>query len=106
MTRMAAGEASMVVVDHEPHAWFLLRDGHGYVLDVNCSRSFVGFSLVLRLTPDEAAGIEAQGHQAADDLARSIQYSPDSYSTRCDDPALEPASLAAIKEWQANRPAV
>ena len=95
----------MVVVDHEPHAWFLLRDGSGYVLDVNCSQSFVSFSAVLRLTPDEVVRIVQQGHKAADDLARSIQHTPSEYSTRCGDPTLESASLAAIKGWQANRPA-
>lgn len=95
----------MVVVDHEPHAWFLLRDGIGYVLDVNCSQSFVSFSVVLRLTPDEVTRIDALGHKATDDLARSIQYRQGTYSTRCGDPALEAASLSAIKWWQANRPA-
>lgn len=94
----------MVVIDHEPHAWFLLRDSSGYVLDVNCSQSFASFSAVLRLTPDEIARIYVQGHKATDDLARSIQHSPSKYSTRCGDPLLESASLAAIKGWQANRP--
>ena len=95
----------MVVVDHEPHAWFLLRDGSGYVLDVNCTQSFVSFSAVLRLASDEVAKIEAQGRKAADDLARAIQHSPSQYSARCSDPNLESVSLAAIKGWQANRPA-
>jgi hypothetical protein len=95
----------MVVIDHEPHGWFLLRDGSSYVLDVNCMQSIVSFSVVLRLTPDEAALVETQGHSAADELARSIQHSPTKYSSRSGGSDLESASLAAIKGWQANRPA-
>ena len=93
----------MVVVDHELHSWFLLRDGGGYVLDVNCNQSFVGFSVVLRLAPDEIARMDEQGRRAVDDLACAIQHSPGRYSARCGDPALESASLAAIREWKSSR---
>jgi hypothetical protein len=95
----------MVVVDHEPHAWFLLQDARGYVLDVNCSHSIASFSVVLRLTADEVARIEAHGRQATHDLASAIQYSPTKYRSRYGEPALESGALAAIKEWQANQPA-
>jgi len=95
----------MVVVDNEPQGWFLLRDDSGYVLDVNCSQSFVSFAAVLRLTPDEAAEIDAYGHKATDELARAIQYSPSKYADRCGDPTLEAASHAAIMRWQIDRPA-
>lgn len=95
----------MVVVDHEPGGWFLLRDDSGYVLDVNCSQSFVSYTAVLRLTPEETAGIEACGHQAADKLALAIQHSPSRYSDRYGDRTLVAASNAAIERWQANRPA-
>lgn len=93
----------MQVIDHEPHAWFLLRDDAGYVLDVNCSQSFVGFSATLRLAPDEAARIEAQGRQAIDALARAIQQSHGRYANRCGDALLESAALAAINAWRAER---
>ena len=95
----------MVVVDHEPYGWFLLRDGSGYILDVNCSQSFVSFSVVLRLNLEESVLVDAQGHSATLELARSIQHSPTKYHSRHGGPELESASLAAIKGWQANRPA-
>ena len=95
----------MVVVDNEPQGWFLLRDDSGYVLDVNCSQSFVSFSVVLRLTSEEAAEIDAHGHKATDELARAVQYSPSTYSNRYGDLKLEAASHAAIRRWQVNRSA-
>lgn len=99
------GVTSMVVVDHEPGGWFLLRDDAGYVMDVNCSRSFVSYTAVLRLTPEEAAEIEAYGREAVDKRARAIQYSPSQYAHRYGDRTLVAASDAAIQRWRANRPA-
>lgn len=95
----------MIVVDHEPHGWFLLQDRAGYILDVNCSQCFVSFFVVLRLTPDESALVHSEGHSAAHELARSIQHSPATYHSRHSGPELEASTLAAIKRWQANRPA-
>ncbi|WP_369942346.1 hypothetical protein [Xanthomonas medicagonis] len=40
----------MQVVDHEPHAWFLLRDGDTLLLDVNCSHGAVGYAWTMALT--------------------------------------------------------
>jgi len=95
----------MVVVDHEAHAWFLLRDARGLVLDVNCSHSAASFSRVLRLLPHEMAEIESHGHSGVDGLARAIQDSPVKYSARCGDPDLEAASLTAIRGWLARQAA-
>ena len=95
----------MVVVDHEPRDWFLLQDEHGLVLDVNCTRSFVSFSVVVRLTAEEAELVVAQGRKAVADLAQSVQYSPERFAQRSGSKALEDASHAAITGWQAAQPA-
>jgi hypothetical protein len=94
----------MIVVDHEPHSWFLLQDEHGLVLDVNCTQSFVSYSRTFRLDDDESARVRLVGHQEVDRLALLVQCSPAAYSCRNGGPDLEAASLAAIKRWQASQP--
>jgi hypothetical protein len=91
----------MLVVDHEPHAWFLLRDALGYVLDVNCGQSAVGFSIVMRLTADEARLLELRGHTFADELARSVHDAPRAYADRHLGSELEADTTAAVKLWRA-----
>lgn len=65
----------MEVVDHAPHAWFLLRDHDELFFDVNCSQDAFGFSFLLRLTAQERADYELRGRDALDDLARAVQDS-------------------------------
>ena len=95
----------MQVVDHEPHAWFLLRDDLGYVLDVNCNQSAVGFSVVVRLTAEETRLLELRGRTAADNLARAIQDAPRAYMPRHQGPELDAATMEAIARWQSDQPA-
>ncbi len=95
----------MVVVDHQPHDWFLLQDEQGFVLDVNCNWSAVGFSVVLRLTDEEAGLMETQGREAVAGLARSIQHSPSGFADRSGGPSLEREAYAAILRWRASQPA-
>ena len=95
----------MVVVDHQPHEWFLLQDRQGFVLDVNCGWSAVGFSVVLRLTDEEAGLMKTQGREAAAGLARSVQHSPSAFAHRSGGPSLERATYAAIVRWRASQPA-
>ncbi len=71
----AAGEASdngLRVLDHAAHAWFLLQAGADYFLDVNCSASAFGYSLLIRLDADERAHVQRGGHAACDALAVRI----------------------------------
>jgi hypothetical protein len=63
------------VVDHAPHAWFLLRDNDELYFDVNCSQSAFSFSFLLRLTAQERADYELRGRDALDELARAVQDS-------------------------------
>lgn len=62
----------MQVVDHEPHAWFLLHDGARSYLDVNCSDGPVGYSVLLELAEDEQRALGEGGHGYLDDLAAAV----------------------------------
>ncbi|MCC4596047.1 hypothetical protein NRY95_15915 [Xanthomonas campestris pv. phormiicola] len=61
------------VLDHAAHAWFLLQAGADYFLDVNCSASAFGYSLLIRLDADEGAQLQHGGHAACDALATRIR---------------------------------
>lgn len=95
----------MIVVDHAPHSWFLLQDDIGFVLDVNCNVSAVGFSITMRLAPEESAEIAADGRSATAALAGAVQSNPIGYAGRAGDVALEGAAFAAIRSWQGDLPA-
>ena len=43
----------MIVIDHAPADWFLLREDNRYWLDINCSISATSFSILLRLNATE-----------------------------------------------------
>ena len=65
----------MIVVDHAPSSWYLLRDGDRLLLDVNCSHGAVGYGWVMALTADETARYRAEGRAAIDRLAAHVQDS-------------------------------
>ena len=65
----------MRVLDHEPHAWFLLEDNGAFYLDAHCSHSAVDFSVLIALNATEQAAYEAGGHCYLDRLAHDIHYS-------------------------------
>jgi len=65
----------MIVVDHAPHWWFLLRDGERLLLDVHCSHGPVDYGWVMALTDDERARYEADGRNYLDALAVHVQDS-------------------------------
>ncbi|SDC42099.1 hypothetical protein SAMN05192589_102157 [Paracidovorax valerianellae] len=63
----------MQVVDHEPHAWFLLRDGDTLLLDVDCSHGAVGYVWTMVLTAQEVAQFRALGRDVIAQLAERVQ---------------------------------
>ena len=65
----------MRVLDHEPHAWFLLEDDSVFYLDAHCSHSAVDFSVLVALNATERAAYEACGNGYLDRLAHDIHYS-------------------------------
>lgn len=62
----------MQVVEHEPHAWFLLRDGDTLLLDVNCSHGPVGYAWTMALTAQEVEQFRALGRDFIAQLAERV----------------------------------
>lgn len=90
----------MQVIDHEPHTWFLLQDADGYLLDVNCSRSTTGFSVLLRLNGEEASAVDSDRHAASTAMAERVRNRPNDYFPRAADQSLEASALAAVLTWR------
>lgn len=65
----------MTVIDHEPSAWFLVRDGERLLLDVNCSHSAVSYQFLMVLDETEREAYAARGHTFISELAGKVQYS-------------------------------
>ncbi len=62
----------MHVIDHEPSWWFLLQDGEQLYLDVNCSHSFVGYSVLIALDEQETAALHEEGRGYLGRLAEDV----------------------------------
>ncbi|WP_295969227.1 hypothetical protein [uncultured Xanthomonas sp.] len=96
----------MQVVDHAPHAWFLLRDGDTLLLDVNCSHGPVGYEWTMALNEEEAARFLALGHDFIAQLAEQVQWtapgvsgSRSPYLGRKADAETRRRVTLAIKAW-------
>jgi hypothetical protein len=63
------------VVDHAPHAWFLLEDCGVTFLDVNCNHGAYGYSWMIELNADELERYRAEGRAFLDHLADAIHMS-------------------------------
>jgi hypothetical protein len=76
----------MQVIAHAPAAWFLLKDetasGAAYYLDVNCSQSAAGFSLLIALDAAEYAEYHALGRVYIEYLAARVNYHAGQYAAR------------------------
>jgi len=66
----------------QPAGWFLLVDDEHHYLDVNCTRSFVGFSILVQLTDEEETELHALGRTFVNYLAAKIAYWPDRFRPR------------------------
>lgn len=104
MVTRAAPE-SMHVLAHSPHAWFLLEDELGLLLDVNCSHSAASFDMLVRLSAAEAAGWRDDGQHYLDGLAAEIQHHALSlFHERNLDNEFRSKATAAILQWLSNAP--
>lgn len=65
----------MQVVDHEPHAWFLFKEGNDLLLDVNCNHGPAGYSVMIQLSEEEEAEYSKKGHAYLNWLAQAVQDS-------------------------------
>ncbi|WP_126969110.1 hypothetical protein [Xanthomonas sp. BRIP62411] len=91
----------MIVIDHAPADWFLLREDNRDWLDINCTISATGFSLLLALDATEQADVLADGHVACARLAAQVQWRPHAFAAR-DVSASHGAQVsAAVQAWRA-----
>lgn len=65
----------MNVIDQEPASWFLLQHGDAMLLDVNCSHSFVSYTVLIALNAQESTLYQQKGHAYLDELAYAVHYS-------------------------------
>ena len=65
----------MLVLDHEPSGWFLVKDGERLLLDVNCSHSAVSYEFLMELNAREREAHSLRGHQFLSELAQRVQDS-------------------------------
>ncbi len=95
----------MQVMDHEPQAWYLLKFEHQLLLDVNCNHGPVGYSVLIRLNPDEQADYSLHGHHYLNQLAEQVQNTGpgQTYQLRDVSTKYAQATLEAIKQWQSEQ---
>jgi hypothetical protein len=86
----------MEVVDHQPHGWFLLRDGERYFLDVNARLPLVDISIFLELDGEERAEYVALGRTFVEYLAAKVSHWPSRYRSRDVTGPLAQAAAQAI----------
>lgn len=97
----------MQVIDHQPHAWLLLEDDSGLLLDVECHHGAVSCSVLIRLNEEELAEYRRDGHAYLDRLAQTIHYSAPILAISTSPykarklRGYEDQVLQAIRQWQA-----
>jgi len=93
------------VIDHEPHAWFLFKEGDALLLDVNCNHGAAGYSIIIQLNVDEESEYSRKGHAYVDWLAQAVQDSGPGHGYQLRDVSATYAkeSTAAVSEWRAAR---
>ncbi|KQQ82527.1 hypothetical protein ASF73_19790 [Xanthomonas sp. Leaf131] len=89
----------MIVIDHAPADWFLLREDNRYWLDINCTMSATGFSLLLPLGATELAEVLVDAHAACARLAAQVQARPHAYAVRDCSMLHGNRVLAAVRAW-------
>jgi hypothetical protein len=95
---------AMHVIDSEPAFWFLLQDGEDLFLDVHCNVSFFSYSVLVPLTPEEAADYRARGRSSISALAERVQETgpPGEYQKRDVSATRGDAVHAAVLAWRAS----
>ena len=94
------------VIDYRPHAWFLLRGGEDYYLDVNCNQGPVGFSVLVKLTEAEYREYHALGRIFADYFAAKIAYWSSDFRERDLSSTMQDAVSEAVARFKSNGPSM
>jgi hypothetical protein len=90
----------MDIIDHEPHDWFLLRDGDAFFLDVNCNVSATSFDMLIQLSPEERAEYQKGGRVFVQSLAAKVQDSSKQYFPRNLERSHGERVMKAISAWR------
>jgi hypothetical protein len=100
------------VIDHGPHAWFLLEDGESLLLDVACEHGAFGYSVLIALNAQEQHDYQREGPDYLDRLAQAVHESAPGlhgsmspYATRNLEPKRGGDVLAAVRAWASHRAA-
>jgi hypothetical protein len=90
------------VVDHEPHAWFLFKEGNALLLDVNCNHGAVGYDVMIHLSAVEESEYSQKGHTYLNWLAQAVQDSGPGcgYQSRDVSAIYSKESMAAVNAWR------
>lgn len=96
-------EFDLKVIDHEPHAWFLLREDGALLLDVNCSHSAAGYAVMIQLSAEEESRYALEGRDYLDWLASAVQESGPGRGYQLRDVSAQYAqeTTRAVEEWRA-----
>ena len=100
------GRHFVKVADHEPMSWFLFELEGKLYLDVNCSHSVFGFSVLFELNDAEAAAYATEGRAYLQHLAGRVQdhtfteFMPRNLAQEWHDRAT--AAVLAWRQTQAN----
>jgi hypothetical protein len=94
----------MQVIDSQPAAWFLFEDGSDLLLDVNCNVSAAGYSVLIKLTPEEVAEYRTVGRSSISKLADRVQDSGPSggHQKRDVSSTYGDAPMQAVLAWRAS----
>lgn len=63
----------MKIIEFERKGWFFLREENNFYIDVNCSHSFVGFGMLIKLDNPEITEYQNIGRIYLNCLANDIQ---------------------------------
>jgi hypothetical protein len=94
----------MQVVEHEPYAWFLFKEGDALILDVNCNHGAVGYGVMIRLSAEEESEYSREGHSYLNRLAEAVQDSGPGrgYQLRDVSAVYAKESRSVVNEWRAS----
>lgn len=97
----------MQVLDHQRASWFLFEEAGVLLLDVNCSHSAAGYSVLIPLSGEEEAEYALKGRDYLSQLARDVQdRGPYSHLQQRNVSAAYSceAMNSALEEWLAAHP--
>lgn len=91
----------MKVIDHEPHAWFLLEESGRRYFDARVTRSAADWTVFIEMSPQECREYHAMGRLFLKYLAARIPNFVEEYAARDLTRQMEGEVLRAVTTWKA-----